>query len=384
MLCAPPAAAPCPQPLTDLFGLIVPSALPPMDAQEVTLLRLLGRLDLMTVPQIHQAIFPHLLISNSVQRRLDHLQRSDLLGRVATRTLAVNQVGQHRKVKTKGAYAYWMTPDAKALLETLDVERDPLTNGRLTCRDARGRKPDLRTMAHDLQVTWWCLNMLLTTARNRYCRSIYLQTEFVASARQRIDALVIVRLSPEQPRSDERHDGFPFFDGTPRGPNEVDIRLALEVDRGSEELKVLLGKIATYRDLTMARIYDENLGGPVLPVFVVQTARRAAQIATEFRAIWPSGWGVVTTPERANHPMDGVLWGNYKALGTAEPFDLLTALVPTERGAMTYVPTISRETWREGVVVAPAAALTPEQVAGQKGGQRAGERRRGSGGVVPP
>jgi len=231
-----------PSALTDMFGLMVPSALPPMDDQEVTLLRLLGRLDLMTVPQIHQAIFPH-LTSASVQRRMDSLQRSELLGRVATRTVAANQAGQHRKVHTKGAYAYWMTPDAKTLLETLDVERDPLTVGRLSSRDTRGRKPDTRTMAHDLQVSWWCINVLLAAARNRSCRKIYIQTEFVSEARQRIDALVIVRLSPDHPRRHEDIGPFPFFDGTPRAKGETDIRLALEVDKGSEELKVLLAKI---------------------------------------------------------------------------------------------------------------------------------------------
>ncbi|HNP70178.1 MAG TPA: replication-relaxation family protein [Kouleothrix sp.] len=370
----PATQAAIPPALTDRFGLVVPSALPPMDVQEVRLLRLLGRLDLLTIQQIQAAVFPQLGLW-SVQKRLDKLQASELLGRVATRTIAANQVGQPRKVKTKGAYAYWMTPEAKALLETLDVERDPLTLGRLKSRDSRGRKPDVRTMAHDLQVSWWCLNSLLSAAQNRYCRSIYLQTEFVSDARQRIDALIILRLSPEHPRQEGEPAVFPLFDGTPRARGEIDVRLALEVDRGSEELKVLLAKMAAYRDLTLNQTYSENLGGPVLPVFLVQTARRAAQIATEFRDIWPSGWGVVATPQSANHPSDGVLWGRYKSLGRAEAFELLTNMLPNSSGQMQFFPAIDRATWRKGVIEASPPALTPEQIAGRRGGQATAARR---------
>jgi hypothetical protein len=363
-------------PLTDMFGLLVPSALPPMDDQEIRLLRLLGRFDLMTVPQIRQAIFPY-LTGAAVQRRLENLQRSELLGRVATRTIAANQTGQQRKVRTKGAYAYWMTPEAKALLESLDVERDPLTVGRLKYRDARGRKPDVRTMAHDLQVSWWCLNILLTAMYNRYCRKIYIQTEFVSDPRQRIDALVILRLSPDRPRRDEDIGLLPFFDGTARARDEIDVRLALEVDKGSEELRVLLAKIAAYRDLTLNGVYNDNLGGPVLPVFLVQTSRRAAQIATEFRDIWPTGWGVVSTPQGANNPTDGVLWGRYKSLASGAFFDLVTHLLPNVTGQVQFFSAISQEQWRMGMVALPAPALSPEQVAGKKGGSVTQTRRKG-------
>ncbi len=69
-----------------------------------------------------------------------------------------------------------------------------------------------------------------------------MQTEFYPEKSQRIDALVILRLSPEHPRPVEEVGSLPFFDGSDRKEGEIDIRLALEVDKGTEELKVLLEK----------------------------------------------------------------------------------------------------------------------------------------------
>src|SRR6266542_2689184 len=100
----PPRGVTSPAALTDRRGGIVPSALPLLDEREVLLMRLLGRLDLMTLTQIQQ-----------------------------------------------GAYAYGLADQGKELLNTLEVEHDPLTFDRLVSRDPRGRKPDLRTLAHDLR-----------------------------------------------------------------------------------------------------------------------------------------------------------------------------------------------------------------------------------------
>src|SRR5205085_11387689 len=91
-----------------------------------------------------------------------------------------------------------------------------------------------------------------------------------------------------------------------------------EIDKGSEELRVLLEKIEKYRDLTHLGIYDQTIGGPLLMVFVVQTPRRAGQLARQFKDIWPSGWGVVTTPQSANNITEGVLWGRYKSMARSE------------------------------------------------------------------
>src|SRR6266540_6367272 len=184
--------------LTDRRGGIVPSALPLLDEREVLLMRLLGRLDLMTLTQIQQAVYPT-YTTRGVQKRLQYLMDDDLLWRVQTRLVAANHAAEYAKVRKQGAYAYGLSDQGKELLNTLEVERDPLTLERLRSRDPRGRKPDLRTVSHDLQVSWWCLNVILAAAQNRFCRQLYIQTEFYPEKSQRIDALVIVRLCPDQP-----------------------------------------------------------------------------------------------------------------------------------------------------------------------------------------
>jgi hypothetical protein len=375
-----PNAADDNPPLTDRYGLVVPSALPLIDDREVLLLRLLGRLDMMTLKQIQQAVYPT-YSGRGMQNRLDHLLQNDLLWRVQTRTVAANHAAEHTKVRKQGAYAYGLADQGKELLNTLEVERDPLTLERLRSRDPKGRKPDLRTISHDLQVSWLCLNILLSAAQNRSCRQIYVQTEFHPERSQRIDALIIIRLCPDHPRLADSVGSIPFFDGRERQPGEIDIRLALEVDKGTEELKVLLEKAAKYRDLHRAGIYTATLGGPVLPVFLVQTPRRAAQIAREFQDIWPTGWGVAGTPFSANS-RDGVLWGKYLSLTTSEPFSMLTNLVVDGQGRVQFFPAISRDEWRRGVVVPEQQTLTASQESGRRGGTqrvaRARARKAGS------
>jgi hypothetical protein len=364
--------------LTDSFGVVVPAALPLLDELEVLLLRLLGRLDLMTLQQIWHAIYPTYTL-RGVQNRLKHLLDDDLVWRVQTRTVAANHAAEYTKVRRQGVFAYGLTDQGKALLNTLEVERDPLTFERLVSRDPRGRKPDLRTLAHDLQVSWWCLNVIMAAAQNRSCRKIYVQTEFYPEKSQRIDALIILRLSPDNPRPAETVRSIPFFDGTEIQPGEVDIRLALEVDKGTEELKILLEKTAKYRDLHKAGVYTATLGGPVLPIFLVQTPRRAAQIATEFQAVWPSGWGVAGTPFSVNS-RDSVLWGKYLTLSRSEPFHLLTNMGVDAQGRVHFFPTVSREEWRQGMV-ALSTQRTAQQDHGRVGGNERARRARARKGV---
>ena len=371
----PPRGATSPAALTDRRGGIVPSALPLLDEREVLLLRLLGRLDLMTLTQIQQAIYPT-YTTRGVQKRLQYLMDDDLLWRVQTRLVAANHAAEYAKVRKQGAYAYGLADQGKELLNTLEVEHDPLTFDRLVSRDPRGRKPDLRTLAHDLQVSWWCLNVILDATENRYCRRVYVQTEFYPEKSQRIDALIILRLSPDCARPAAEVGSIPFFDGTELRPGEMDIRFALEVDKGTEELKVLLEKAEKYRDLHKAGIYTATLGGPVLPIFLVQTARRAAQIAREFQDIWPSGWGVVATPFSANSGSDGLLWGKYRTLSNAEPYDLLTNMVVDRQGRVQLFPALSREEWRAAIVTRDLTGRSPAQENARKAGQTRAARAR--------
>jgi hypothetical protein len=174
-------SATVPDALTDRFGIVVPSALPLLDDLEVLLMRLLGRLDLLTLAQIRQSIYSSYTV-RGVQKRLQSLLDDDLIWRVQTRLVAANHAAAYTKVRKQGAYAYGLSDQGNELLDTLEVERDPLTFERLVSRDPKGRKPDLRTLSHDLQVSWWCLNVILAATQNRYCRKLHP----LSPARQRV------------------------------------------------------------------------------------------------------------------------------------------------------------------------------------------------------
>jgi hypothetical protein len=105
--------------LTDRRGGIVPSALPSIDAEEVSLLRILGRLELMTLTQIQQAVYPSYTI-RGVQKRLQQLLRDDLLWRVQTRLVAANHAAEFAKVRKQAAFAYGLSDYGKELLNTLE------------------------------------------------------------------------------------------------------------------------------------------------------------------------------------------------------------------------------------------------------------------------
>jgi hypothetical protein len=165
--------------------------------------------------------------------------------------------------------------------------------------------------------------------------------------RQRVDALVILRLNLSTPRPSVGR--IPWFDGTPRRLDEVEVRLALEVDRGTEPLPILLQKAVAYRDLTAGGVYSQAFSGPVLPVVIAPNNRRAGQIAREWQTAWPDGWGVISVVRVCDHPEHGTLWGDYRGMCDGTPLPLLAALAPDARGRVRSQPVASLERWRQGM-----------------------------------
>lgn len=132
---------------------------------------------------------------------------------------------------------------------------------------------------------------------------MHAQVEFLAHETQRMDALIIARFSTKYPREQSCSPlPIPWFDGTPRLADELEMPLALEIDRGTEPLTILMNKARTYRDRTADGTYYAQRGGAVLPVFVVPTPHRVRQIGAEWRDMWPDGWGVITTPGAVADP----------------------------------------------------------------------------------
>lgn len=309
------------------YGLIRPPSMPDVDDRMTELLRTLGRLEFMLAPQIKALIYPD-MGARTMYRHLAHLLAHELIWRMPVNLeRRAERVRDGRPVPPpRSPAAYGLSVAGKALLEALEVEHDQRSLDGLKARDARGRRPAPSTMAHDLQTSWWCASAILAARRHRHCQRIFVQVEYVVSREQRIDAVLILRFDWSAARVRPAVYRTPWFDGTPRRASEVEVRLALEVDRGTEPLTVLLGKADRYRQLTATGVYGQVFGGPVLPVFIVPNKTRAAQIGREWRDGWPGGWGVVAVDRAAEHPRYGCLWGNYRALIGGQPFALLTEL----------------------------------------------------------
>ncbi len=337
---------------------IVPSALPLLDELEVPLLRLLGRLEMMTLPQIQHGVYPTYSV-RGVQQRLEYLLADDLLWRVQTRMVAANHAASYTRVRKQGAYAYGLSDQGKELLNTLDVERDPLTFARLVSRDPKGRKPDLRTLSHDLQVSWWCLNVILAAAQNRGCRKIYVQTEFYPEKSQRIDALVILRLSPDSPAPGRRRCWVApvLRRQRPQAPGISMSAWRLRWIKAPRSSRCCWRRPRNTATCIRWASTPPRSAGQLLPVFLVQTPRRAAQIATEFQDIWPAGWGVVGT-RSASTAARACCGVSIRASRRRSRSSCSPIWSWTRSGRVQCFPAISREAWRDGVMIRHRA-LTP-------------------------
>ncbi len=308
------------------FGFTVAPASTPLNNRKISVLRLLGRLEFMLSSQLRNMVYRDL--SRSLMfKELNALIGEDLVWCTKSPYSAVTTTTR------EGRYAppmqqprvYGLTNVGKSVLESLEVEPDQRTLDGLKARDPRGRPVSSLTLSHDLQASWFCSNVLEAARRSRYVKSVYIQMEYVSHADQRMDALIILRLSRKRVERDLNK--YPLFDGSPMGADEYELRFALEVDRDTEQLKTLVAKGETYRNLTANNTYQRALGGLVMPVFLVPTSRRAAQIARGWRKIWPEGWGIISTPFTADDRQLGVLWGTYLGLIDQKPCSLMTMLV---------------------------------------------------------
>jgi hypothetical protein len=342
--------------ITGSFGLQLPRWITTELAPHAELLRLLGRLEVMTTRQIRSMVYPRVPRS-TFYGYLQRLVDEELIYRTKARFGMLYRSGATAP-PLKHPYIYGLTPAGRDFLDSAQAEVDEGTLSQLKVRDPRVKRLSASNLAHDLQVSWWCSALIEELRRNRFCTRLLVQVEFVAHETQRIDALVIARFSTKFPR--EAGGGIPWFDGTTRLADEGEIRLALEVDRGTEPLRVLMEKGRAYRNLTADGVYTRRLGGAVIPVFLVPTARRARQIAAEWRHVWPEGWGVISTPPAADHPQHGTLWGRYLTLSNLrQTLPLMTEVAGGQLDKPEFRTLFTLEQWQRGIP-APDAREQPE------------------------
>jgi hypothetical protein len=321
-----------------------------VETRHLAVLRLLGRLEFVQTPIIARLLYRGASL-RTAQRELQYLAAEHLIWSttVSWGTLPAPTRTGTTTPPPKPPLVWGLTTAGRTLLASLGAEHDEQALQGLRCRDPRGKPVPQITLRHDLQASWWCAAVLCDIQRSPWCHSVFVQVEFVSHERQRIDALVVLRINPTTPRPEV--GTIPWFDGTPKRPDEIEVRLALEIDRGTEQLTTLLEKGICYRDLHAQGVYSTLVGGPVLPVFVVPTMRRAGQIATEWQDAWPDGWGVIAPLDRADHPEHGPLWGTYKSMRKAQSGQktpLLTAIQVGSGGTVTFQPVMALEQWLQG------------------------------------
>jgi len=333
-----------------MTAIMRPPAADPLDQRTIAALRLLGRLEFVQTPILRRLVYRD-IPERTMYHSLDALLAQGLVWRTDVRWQSLPGPARagRRQPPPRLPHIWGLTPRGRDLLATLEIEHDDLALQGLRTHHPRDQVSTI-TLRHDLVAAWWCAALLDALRMHPWLRSIFCQVEFVSHERQRIDALMLVRLCPDRPRPSADLTGdIPWFAGESRQPGEIELRWALEVDRGTESLPILMEKAVTYRDLHADGIYTRLLGGPVLPVFLVPDSVRAGKIAREWQTGWHDGWGVIAPLEQADDADAGPLWGTYRSMRAGEKgaaLPLLSRLRVTELGAVVTAPPPPRAAWQ--------------------------------------
>jgi hypothetical protein len=309
------------------------------DERDLALLRTLGRLEILTSRHIKSLIFPDLTIE-AMRKRLRSLLNEGYIWQTTTTlpTIAPPEAGgSQRQLAPKAPYIYGLTPEGKAQIEVMEAEAHQESFSMLKTRDRRAPDMPQHQLTHDLLASAWCASVIDAARRCSLLVDIRCHVEYVSAYDergkeiQRFDAYLALRFQ-RKPRPQTMPGWWiPWYDGEPDSAGDVTVRFALEVDRGTEKLAILLAKAHTYHTLTTSKHYQQTFGGPVTPVLLAPPGKRAAQIAREWQTGWPKGMGVISTPAKANHSQHGALWGQYLTLtdSPAKPTTLLGNLIPS-------------------------------------------------------
>ena len=331
-------------PIHDGFGLVVTTANPLVQERFVELLRFLGRVYVADTNTLFRMLYYRRFDLRTTHRDLKMLVEQRLVWSATSSGIGPKMKANRLRHWSK---VYGLSRAGKQLLMNMGVETDVATAEQLVARDVRGGKvPKPSSLAHDLQVTWWCASMIEGLRLLPWCTGIYCQTELTVIQGQRPDAYLVARFDVNHPRPDV--NAIPWIGGTPLRPNEIELRWALELDNSTESVNILVDKFITYRDLHAMGTYQRVLGGDVLLVLIVQNARRAAYLAAEFTRAWPQGWGLVSTPDRmgANSTPYGALWGTYFDMNSEQRVPLLSRLCrDAQQRVDEYAPLLTYELW---------------------------------------
>lgn len=328
----------------DDFGLPAYPSRYTEDERMTEILRFLGRTYVCDIETLHRMLYYPRFDIRTTYRDIEtlmehrHVWHAEVRG-IRSKMANNGMPGRPRKI-------FGLSRTGKQLLQSMAIEADATVVEQMVARDPRGKLPKPSSLGHDLQVTWWCASMIEGLRLVPWCTSIYCQTEFRSSKTQRADAMLVARFNFEHPR--ENLHAIPWFDGSAKRDDEIEVRWALELDNSTESVGVLIDKFVMYRDLHGKGVYHKLFSGEVLLVLLVQDAKRADYLATEFSRAWPEGWGLVSTPDRqgARARSFGALWGRYFSMTNEAEVNLLSVLVRNPvTGGREYQALMTHELW---------------------------------------
>lgn len=320
--------------MTPIPRITQPWALPVTEQRLPHVLRLLARLEFALVPHIQAVVFPD-VEQRTMLQTLENLHRRGLVWRevLEARYLPHALASRRGRRSRHEATLYGLSPAGRALLEAWGLEEGRVLR-RAVVRDPDDLVVRKGHLAHDLEVVDWCVSVIVEAALCRPLYGLRCELEYIIARDedgqplQRFDALLLIDLDAEANRRHRARFDIPWAGGV---GGQTTLRIALEVDRATEPLRVHAEKARMYQRLRAEGHYQATLGGDVLPVVVCPSTSWARRIAATWAAAAPEGSGLVSMFGQARHAAHGALWGQYTALdggftapGAAWGFDLRT------------------------------------------------------------
>ena len=266
-------------------------------------------------------------VRRRLTRAMERLQGMQMVWREARRSLPGYR--GHSNGRLSGGWYYGLTEAGRAWAATRMPELQVL---HCITREGYLSEPERRIITHAVDCTEYCTRMIAYLRYHPLTLGMFFETEStVMGAHLRMDCLIRLRLYRRTPpTSGAAPDRPPWYVPwlptlrTVTVPGTLDTTFALEIDEGSEKLAVLEGKAQNYRRTYAGGHHVLDVAGhttdvPVvhwqrvmcptqvrgqrdaeapyfpIPVFVLTTDQRLANVWQAWNAGWPGAEVRMTT-----------------------------------------------------------------------------------------
>lgn len=315
----------------------------PTGQRELAVLRVLGRLGPTLGTALHELLFPD-QDETTRNRLLTRLTEQKLLWRVF---VASSRRDDDGRCLGGPSYAYGLTTEGKETLDFANAEPHDGTYGRLLARSRQAPSaPSTPNLMLDVYISSWCASLLDQVRRVPSLVGVHVQRRFAVIDKtdktlQTIGAVIILAFDKTTKTFDQYGWELPWLSLGTTPDSWTYQRLALEIDTGQTPLRTLFDLARMYQRLTDANAYSQLFGGPVRPVIITPSGRRARGVAEIWSGAWPNSPTLLSTYERTDHPVYGPLWGEYRSIATLPSTE--TTLLSQVLGTVAQWPALSSQ-----------------------------------------